>query len=171
MKRVVFITGGARSGKSSFALGLASEVEGARVFVATCEPLDEEMRARVEAHRAERARRAEKWETREEPLGVAALVAGAGKGGVVLVDCLTLWLSNVMGAGLDAEAEAGRLLSAIERSEASVFLVSNEVGMGLVPGEALSRGFRDRAGRLNQGAAALADEAYLMVAGMPVRIK
>ncbi|GAB4390832.1 MAG: bifunctional adenosylcobinamide kinase/adenosylcobinamide-phosphate guanylyltransferase [Thermodesulfovibrionales bacterium] len=170
VKKVVFITGGARSGKSSFALELASRMAGRKVFAATCRPLDAEMRARVEAHRADRARRGQGWETREETLDVAGVISAAPDG-VVLVDCLTLWLSNVMLAGRDVGAEVEGLLSAVARAGASVVLVSNEVGMGIVPEGELSRRFRDHAGWLNQRAAAMAGEAYLVVAGVPLRLK
>jgi adenosylcobinamide kinase/adenosylcobinamide-phosphate guanylyltransferase len=168
---LTFITGGARSGKSSFALGEASSRAGKRLFVATLEPRDEEMRLRAELHRAERG---PGWDTREEPLGLAAALVEAREGyDVCVVDCLTLWLSNVVHAGRDVEGEIARLVSALQgaRERLAVYAVSNEVGMGIVPENGLARRFRDYAGLLNQKVAAAADGVYLMASGIPVRIK
>jgi len=171
MARLVFITGGARSGKSAFALRGASRAGGPKLFVATLEPLDEEMKRRVELHRAGRG---DGWDTREEPLHLAGLLRGLRKGyDVAVIDCLTLWLSNVMRAGRDADKEMEELVSSLAdaRECIDVYVVSNEVGMGIVPGNEMARAFRDFAGALNQNVAALADEAYLMASGIPVRIK
>jgi adenosylcobinamide kinase/adenosylcobinamide-phosphate guanylyltransferase len=171
MGGLTFITGGARSGKSSFALREASSKAGRRLFVATLEPRDEEMRLRAELHRAERG---PGWESREEPLGLAAALSEAAEGcEVCVVDCLTLWLSNVIHAGRDVEAEIAGLVSALEdaKRHIEVYVVSNEVGMGIVPGNELARRFRDYAGLLNQKVAGAADSVYLMASGIPVRIK
>jgi adenosyl cobinamide kinase/adenosyl cobinamide phosphate guanylyltransferase len=166
--RVVFITGGARSGKSSFALDEASRAEGKKAFIATAEPLDEEMRQRIESHRAERG---PGWITFEEPLEVPRLLNEMEGYDVVLLDCLTLWLSNLMLAGRDFETESENMLAALKSAKKSVWVVSNEVGMGIVPENETARRFGDLAGRLNRAVAEISDEAYLVVSGMPLRLK
>lgn len=177
MGKITFITGGARSGKSSLALSLASGnssgQEAKRVFIATLGPLDEdldeEMKGRVEQHRRERGA---EWETIEEPLDIARLIAGLdGKYDAVVLDCLTLWLSNVMLSGREPLGEMDAFIAAIKKTEGALFIVSNEVGMGIVPENAVAREFRDLAGRLNQAVAEAATEVYLTVSGIPVRIK
>jgi adenosylcobinamide kinase/adenosylcobinamide-phosphate guanylyltransferase len=171
MGKLTFITGGARSGKSSFALKEASSQAGKRAFVATLEPRDEELRKRVERHRAERGA---EWNTFEEPLELADLLKRLNSEyDVVLIDCLTLWLSNVMHTERDVEKEISKLTTSIKRVKKSVrlFVVSNEVGMGIVPENALARAFRDHAGTLNQRVASIADEVCLMASGIPVKIK
>jgi adenosylcobinamide kinase/adenosylcobinamide-phosphate guanylyltransferase len=169
MATVVFITGGARSGKSSLALSLAEQHGSRRAFVATMEPLDEELNERVLRHKGERA---DAWETFEEPVDVAsALGRISGKFDAIVIDCLTLWLSNVMLAGRDAEKEMDALLASLRETRGTVYVVSNEIGMGIVPGNRMAREFRDLAGRLNQRVASEAAEAFLSVSGIPVRIK
>jgi adenosylcobinamide kinase/adenosylcobinamide-phosphate guanylyltransferase len=173
MGKVVLVLGGARSGKSAFALREASAASGARkAYVATARPEDEEMRERIERHRRERG---EDWWTVEEPVALpSALIALAEEGfGTIVLDCLTLWLSNLLARGEDVPVRTEELLSALEqaRSGASLFIVSNEVGTGIVPEGALARRFRDDAGWLNQKVAARADEAYLVVAGLTVKLK
>jgi len=164
-----FVTGGARSGKSALAERLARETGLARVYLATAQAFDAEMADRIARHRADRG---EDWETVEAPHDLAeALAASDGAGRVVLVDCLTLWLSNRMLAGADAEAESARLCTALSAMRAPVVAVSNEVGFGIVPDTALGRRFRDAQGRLNQQVAALADLALLVVAGLPLVLK
>ncbi|RMG98967.1 MAG: bifunctional adenosylcobinamide kinase/adenosylcobinamide-phosphate guanylyltransferase [Candidatus Dadabacteria bacterium] len=172
MARIVFVTGGARSGKSRFAQRIAEAWEGPLLYVATAEVLDDEMADRVRRHRADRGPR---WETLEEPLDLpAALRAAEGFGGA-LVDCLTLWVSNLLGrwggdeAGLAAALD--RFYRALEAFRGRICLVTNEVGSGIVPENALARRFRDLAGRVNQECAARAHEAYLVVSGLPVRLK
>lgn len=168
-RKITFITGGARSGKSTLALSLASNIAGRKAYIATCEPLDEEMRERIERHRAERS---EDWETFEEPVDISALIRDiSGKYEAVLIDCLTLWLSNVIGRGLDAGEMSQELTQSLDGASCNVIVVSNEVGMGIVPEGELSRRFRDMAGRLNQIVAAVADEVYLSVSGIPIKIK
>lgn len=162
------ITGGARSGKSSFALKEAERLPGNRAFIATMEPGDDELRQRIARHQAERG---PGWETFEEPLSVPRLFAQLQGYSVVLVDCLTLWLANLMQAGIDPEKKTDELLAAAAKAASPVFLVSNEVGMGIVPENALARQFRDQAGFMNRRVAATADEVYLVVAGIAVRIK
>jgi adenosylcobinamide kinase/adenosylcobinamide-phosphate guanylyltransferase len=169
MGRLTMITGGARSGKSTHALVRASTYAGPRAYVATAEALDEEMRARINAHKAERGGG---WETFEEPLNLADLLHDiGGTHDVILIDCLTLWLSNVMLKGLDPAGEAEALVEALSSAEADVFVVTNEVGMGIVPENDLARAFRDHAGTLNRKVAEAADEVVLTVAGIPLWLK
>ena len=168
---LVFVTGGARSGKSSFAELLAGRATGKKLYVATARSLDAEMAERIEAHRA---RRGERWETVEAPDDPSGALKDAGGYGAVLIDCLTLWVSNRMEAGLsDGEllAEARELAGAARECRALVVAVSNEVGLGIVPDNALARRFRDLAGLVNQAFAAEADEAYLTASGIPLRLK
>ena len=163
------ILGGARSGKSRFAEALASGSGRPCVYVATAQPLDGEMAERIAHHRA---RRPAGWITVEEPLDLAGAITAQGSDGrVILVDCLTLWLSNLMHAGLGPAAETDRLLAALAASGAPALLVSNEVGFGLVPETPLGRAFRDEQGRLNQRLAAEAAAAVLVVAGLPLWLK
>lgn len=166
MARLALILGGARSGKSARALALAAPP---RVFIATAEPLDDEMRARIASHKAERGA---DWGLAEAPLELArAIGAHAGEEVTLVVDCLTLWLSNLMHHGRDPEAETQTLLRALEAAEGRVVLVSNEVGMGLAPMNALGRDFRDAQGRLNQRLAAAAEHVAFVVAGLPLALK
>jgi adenosyl cobinamide kinase/adenosyl cobinamide phosphate guanylyltransferase len=171
--RVALILGGTRSGKSRYALSLAARFPAPRLFVATCEPGDEEMCARIEEHRQERG---PQWETRETPLKLAETLAGDRDGyGVVLVDCLTMWLTNLMlrepdnPAGLQQGLDD--LLQALAARRRPTILVSNEVGWGIVPENPLAREFRDQAGRLNQRVAQIADLVVLVVAGIPLLLK
>ncbi len=164
-----FVTGGARSGKSALAERLARETGLARVYVATAQAFDAEMAERIARHRADRG---EGWETVEAPHDLAdALAAADGAGRVILVDCLTLWLSNRMLADADVEAESARLCAALAALRAPVALVSNELGLGLVPETPLGRRFRDAQGRLNQQVAAVADLALFVAAGLPLVLK
>lgn len=167
MTRIILITGGARSGKSALAEARALELGRPAVYIATGEAGDAEMAARIAAHRA---RRGPDWQTHAEPLDLVAAL-GATDGRPRLVDCLTLWLSNLMLAGRDWRAEAEALLAALSRQRAPVVLVTNEVGLGIVPENRLAREFRDAAGLLNQWVAAAAEEVVLAVAGLPVRVK
>lgn len=161
------VLGGARSGKSDFALGLVERHAGARVYLATAEAGDGEMAARIARHRR---RRENGWSTLEEPLDLAAALASAG-GAAVLVDCLTLWVSNLMGAGRDVERAADALVAALPALTGPVVFVSNEVGSGIVPDNALARAFRDHAGAVNQRVAAAAARVYLVAAGLPLLLK
>ncbi|MFA6055505.1 MAG: bifunctional adenosylcobinamide kinase/adenosylcobinamide-phosphate guanylyltransferase [Thermodesulfovibrionales bacterium] len=169
MKKITFITGGAKSGKSSFALKQASSIAGKKAYIATAEALDEEMRKRIEDHRKQRGK---EWDTFEEPLMIAEVIKKiGGQYDTLVLDCLTLWLSNVMHANLNTEAEIERLISSLLSHQTSVFIVSNEVGMGIVPENEMARKFRDMTGMLNQKLAGAADEVYIVVAGIPLRIK
>ena len=163
---VILIGGGARSGKSRYALEKARAIPGSRAFVATAEPSDEEMTARIQHHREERG---EEFRTIEEPVELARIIAEA-KFDVIVIDCLTLWLSNIMFSNRICELDA--LEKATQAAEGTIIFVTNEVGSGIIPTDlALSREFRDRAGILNQRIAAIADEVYWMVFGLAQRIK
>lgn len=166
MSRIVLILGGARSGKSAYAERLVAKMAPPWVFCATAQAHDEEMRERIIRHRA---RRTAGWITVETPLEIAALVAAETR--PVLVDCLTLWLSNLMHVERCPSAEIEKLLAAAASSKASLTFVSNEVGLGIVPDNILAREFRDHAGRLHQALAAKASRVVFMVAGIPMMVK
>jgi len=167
MARVSLVLGGARSGKSARALALAGGPP--RVFVATAEALDGEMRSRIARHQAERGG---SWGLVEAPLDLAEAVReNASEGVTLLVDCLTLWLSNLMHHGRDVEAETAALIETLSAAPGRVVVVSNEVGLGLVPETALGRAFRDAQGRLNQRVAAMADHVEFVAAGLPLALK
>ena len=170
--KVYFITGGARSGKSSFAEKLALGLAGKRAYIATAQALDAEMAAKIEKHRKDRGN---SWDTYEEPLAVAELLGKLSSShDIVLLDCLTLWLSNVMahtdGDGAVA-ARSEELAKAIIEFGGVLIVVSNEVGLGIVPDNPLARKFRDFAGMLNQKVAQAAQEVYFTASGIPVKIK
>lgn len=166
------IIGGARSGKSAQAQALAEgEAQrrgGAAVMIATAEALDDEMRERIARHRAERG---PGWRTLETPLEVAEAISRLDPADCAVVDCLTLWLSNLMFAERDLEAATEALLQAAGRSQSEIILVTNEVGMSIVPENALARRFRDEAGRLNRRVAERADQVTVMFAGIPLQLK
>lgn len=162
--RLDFVLGGARSGKTSVALARAEASGLAPVMVATAQAFDAEMEARIAAHRAERAAA---WGLVEEPLALSdVLDREARPERILVVDCLTLWLSNVMLAERDGEAEIATLATALRRLAGPAILVSNEVGLGIVPENALARRFRDLQGRLNREVAGCADRVTLVVAGL-----
>jgi adenosylcobinamide kinase/adenosylcobinamide-phosphate guanylyltransferase len=166
---LMLVLGGARSGKSRHAERLALASGLAPVYLATAQALDDEMARRIAAHRA---RRGPHWRTVEEPLDLlGALQRECAPGRIVLVDCLTLWLSNLMVAGREVEAESARLLEALSGLAGPVVLVSNEVGQGVVPDNAMARQFVDHAGFLHQGIAERADAVVCMTAGLPHRLK
>ena len=171
-KRLTLILGGARAGKSTFAQQLAAK--GERVlFVATAEAGDQDMAERIKAHRASRP---VEWDTLEEPLDLAgALARVVDRYDTVLLDCLTLWVSNLLlraaPAGADIPAEVGKLLEAYGRGTADWIVVSNEVGLGVVPPTELGRAYADELGRANQIAATAADDVYFVAAGLPLNLK
>ncbi len=166
---VTLILGGARSGKSAHGEARAERRSGALVYLATAEARDGEMELRIAAHRA---RRGPRWTTVEEPLELdGALMRAASPDGAVLVDCLTLWLANLIEAGRDVEAEGSALAATLATLPGAVILVSNEVGLGIVPDNAAAREFRDHAGRLHQGIAAAAGRVLFMAAGLPLTLK
>jgi adenosylcobinamide kinase/adenosylcobinamide-phosphate guanylyltransferase len=171
--RLTLICGGAKSGKSSYAQSLAESYPGPRLYVATAEALDDEMHSRIARHQKSRG---PQWQTREEPLDLAAVLKEAdGNYGVILVDCLTLWLSNLLTRPprnqVDPALEIDRLVAALTTLQTPLLLVSNEVGGGIVPDNALAREFRDMSGSLNQRLAQLADRVVLVVCGLPLVLK
>jgi adenosyl cobinamide kinase/adenosyl cobinamide phosphate guanylyltransferase len=167
VSKLTLVLGGARSGKSRYAESLIARLPPPWLYVATAEAGDEEMTARIRAHRA---RRGPDWRTIEASRHLVAALQKAGTT-PVLVDCLTLWLSNLMLAGVDTEAETTHLEKALGAAAAPVVLVANEVGSGIVPDHPLGRKFRDLQGMLNQRMAASADHVVLMVAGLPLALK
>lgn len=166
------VLGGARSGKSAFAQAAAEakagETGGRPVMVATAQAFDAEMTERIARHRQDRG---SAWTTLEAPLDIAGALRGLRIGDVVVVDCLTLWLSNLMLDDRDLAAAAAELVAAVGGFDGTLWLVSNEVGFGIVPDNALARRFRDEAGRLHQALAQAADAVVLVVAGLTLRLK
>ena len=163
------ILGGARSGKSRYALELGESVSEDRVFVATGVGFDVGMRERIERHRKDRDA---SWRTVEESVAVWDVIGSeCGEGRVVVLDCLTLWLNNLMLEGRDVESDLERLVEVLEGVEGDVILVSNEIGLGLVPDTELGREFRDLHGRMNQRVAGVCDRVLFMVAGLGVVVK
>jgi adenosylcobinamide kinase/adenosylcobinamide-phosphate guanylyltransferase len=171
---VTLVLGGARSGKSRYAERLIEQAAAHGTYCATAEPGDDETMARIAAHRARRheAGRGGFWHTVEAPLAVStAIAAEAASDRPLLIDCLTLWLSNQLLAGRCVEAETAVLAAALREAAGPVVLVANEVGLGLVPETPLGRRFRDEAGRLNQEVAGLADRVVFIAAGLPLALK
>lgn len=177
MARTIFITGGARSGKSRFAEELAQRFGAPLGYLATAQALDSEMEERIRQHQA---RRGTAWQTIEEPLHLPqCLACNDGVHKAILVDCVTLWLSNLLlhYEDLDEEVEerimdnVHRLTNTLREIRTPVILVSNEVGQGIVPENRMARLFRDIAGRTNQMLAAAADEAHVVISGIPLRLK
>jgi len=168
MKALTLVTGGAKSGKSRFAEGLVTQTGRSRVYIATAEAWDDEMRARIAAHRADRG---QAWRTIEAPRDVAGALGGVDADEVVLLDCATLWLTNEMLADADLEASAEGLLTALVACPAPVVVVTNELGWSIVPDNALARRFRDEQGRLNQRLAARADLVVAVISGLPLVLK
>jgi adenosylcobinamide kinase/adenosylcobinamide-phosphate guanylyltransferase len=178
MARIIFITGGSRSGKSAHGQALAESIAGPRVYIATCPVVDEEMAARIQKHRAQR--QTSDWQTIEEPIDLAGTLRGTRESSVRLIDCLTLWINNLLyqaqGQAQEVtEDDIARLcadvLSVCSELPGDVIFIANEVGMGIVPDNPLSRRYRDLAGRCNQIMAAGADRVILMISGLPLKIK
>jgi adenosylcobinamide kinase/adenosylcobinamide-phosphate guanylyltransferase len=166
---VTLVLGGARSGKSSFAERLVVDHRRGCVYLATAEIHDDEMAKRVRQHQA---RRDALWRNVEAPLDICrTLEAETEQGAAVLVDCLTLWLSNLMHAGRDPETETAMLIKALGQCGGPVVFVANEVGLGIVPDNKLARDFRDHAGRMNQRLAAVSDAVFFIAAGLPMQLK
>lgn len=163
-----FILGGASSGKSAFAETLVVATNAPRVYIATSQAYDDEMKSKISSHRESRG---EGWRTIESPLNTSQALADVQNDEVVLLDCATMWLSNHLLADSDIDRETKTLLAAITACKGRVVTVSNEVGMGIVPENALARRFRDAQGKLNQKLAASADLAVLVVAGLPLVLK
>lgn len=177
MGTVILVTGGTRSGKSVFAQTLAEEIDGSRCFIATCPVTDEEMAARIKKHQQSRGTGV--WSTVEETLAIADVVS-RDEYDLYLVDCLTLWISNLMmersstPAGCSEEfieTITGQLLKAVSAIRATVIFVTNEVGTGIVPDNELARRYRDLVGTCNRIVAAAADEAVLVSCGLPLYLK
>ena len=169
--RLILIGGGARSGKSRLGIACAHALGKRRLFIATAERSDDEMRDRIERHRAERGA---VFDTLEEPRALPEALAADRDHDVVLVDCLTIWISNLLVDGMAPDAveqRVGALMAALADRRAHVVIVSNEVGMGLVPETALGRVFRDLTGRAHQRIAAVADELYLAAMGVLLRLR
>lgn len=162
------ILGGARSGKSAFAERLATSTNRPRAYIATSQAFDAEMEAKIAKHRQDRG---PDWQTIETPLDIGSALAEVTPNSVVLIDCLTLWLSNQMHAEADIDAEITNLLTVLSATPNPVICVSNEVGMGLVPDTPLGRQFRDFQGRLNREIAEQADLAVFVAAGLPLALK
>ena len=167
---ITLVLGGARSGKSAFAEKLIMDLPPPWTYLATAAPHDgdDEMAVRIAAHKA---RRDARWQTIEAPLDLADTIGERTDNRPLLVDCLSLWLSNCLLAGRNIEAECDGLITALQTRTGPVILVANEVGLGIVPDNALARVFRDAAGTLNQRVAALASDVYFIAAGLPLRLK
>lgn len=167
---ITLIGGGSRSGKSSFGLSYARERGSRLAFIATAQSLDGEMADRIRKHQADRGA---EFTTYEEPLAIASLISSLDASfDAIVVDCLTLWVSNLLLSGNDHLEDAfEKLVGTSSRSQARIIFISNEVGCGIVPENALARRFRDEAGRLNQLAAAAATEVYWMAFGIPMQLK
>jgi adenosylcobinamide kinase / adenosylcobinamide-phosphate guanylyltransferase len=166
--RLVLVLGGARSGKSGYAERLVTATPGPWAYLATAEALDVEMAERITLHQAQRAAG---WQTHDTPLALAGALDALPPEQPALVDCLTLWLTNHLLADHDLEAESAALEVAMARRSGLTVCVANEVGLGIVPDNALARRFRDAAGRLNQRLAQRADQVVFMVAGLPLMVK
>ena len=185
--KIIFITGGARSGKSAYALSNATRISGDKTYIATAEALDKEMRERIEKHKRQRGK---EWDTFEEPLKIAKVIKEIeGKYTAIVLDCLTLWLSNILIRTQNTENRTETVemeieglldsLSLFKKSPVcgggsgfcSLYIVSNEVGMGIVPENDMARKFRDTAGFLNQRVAEIAHEVYLLISGIALKVK
>jgi adenosylcobinamide kinase/adenosylcobinamide-phosphate guanylyltransferase len=168
MKRVTFVIGGARSGKSAYAESLAKAVK-SPTYIATAEQIDGEMSERIALHRQ---RRGGRWRTVEEPVQISAVIALVDeKNGFILADCITVWLNNLLFHEENIEAHLSALTETLAEARGHIVLVANEVGLGIVPDNALARHFRDVAGRVNQAIAHIADEVVFMAAGLPTQLK
>jgi len=165
---LTLITGGAASGKSAFAENLVRALGGRRHYLATAQAFDAEMRAKIQNHQVMRG---VDWITHEEPIDPASVLATLQSGDILLLDCATLWLTNLMLADHDIAAETAKLMTAIDATPAKIVVVSNEVGSGIVPQDALSRRFRQCQGELNQLLAAKAALAVAVLSGLPLVLK
>ncbi|HVZ03340.1 bifunctional adenosylcobinamide kinase/adenosylcobinamide-phosphate guanylyltransferase [Hyphomicrobium sp.] len=165
---LTLVLGGARSGKSVYAESLLTALPPPWAYVATAEPFDDEMRQRIDIHQR---RRGTGWVAHEAPFDLARVLAGKAVETPCLIDCLTLWVSNLILADRDIVQETETLIAALSKRAAPCIMVSNEVGLGIVPDNALARRFRDEAGRLNQRIAAVADRVVFVAAGLPMNLK
>lgn len=178
MSRLIYISGGCRSGKSAYAQRLAENTPGRRAYLATCPLIDTEMEQRIALHQRQRANR--EWETIEAPLDLTGAIEHAEDFDVLLIDCLTLWVNNLLyeaeqkGVSLSEQMiskQCTELVAVCRKRNQTIIFVSNELGMGLVPADSVSRRYRDCLGRCNQTIAKLADEAIFMVSGIPLTLK
>ena len=173
MSGIVFVTGGARSGKTGHALEIVEELSrktgAAKIYLATAQAWDDEMKDRIQRHKLERG---PDWSTLEEPMELVRTIREhSRKDTILLVDCLTLWLTNILLADADIDAERKALVAALGEAKGPIVLVSNEVGLGIVPENKLARRFRDEAGWLNQAVAKRAEKAVLIASGLPLVLK
>lgn len=178
MARIVLVTGGARSGKSDFAQGFAEKSKGPHYFVATCQPLDQEMKQRISLHQNQRSPAI--WQTIEEPLELAQVITKINRKSTILIDCITLWISNLLHAAkaggtvfdhVMLDAHLAPLITTLTQSAHTVVIVTNEVGQGIVPANQLARTYRDLVGTCNRVMARHAQTVYLVTCGIPVKIK
>ena len=168
LPKLSFIMGGAASGKSAYAEGLFGAHDGTKIYLATAQPFDSEMESKISRHKIMRG---EGWDTVERPIDIATVFAQPAPDSAILFDCATLWLSNLLLASINIDNARGTLILALNACPVPVVIVSNEVGAGIVPADAISREFRQAQGRLNQELAACADYAALVVAGIPITLK
>lgn len=167
MSRVTLILGGARSGKSRYAEGLAGKHKGPKTYIATAEVIDSEMQDRIAQHRKQRGKG---WNTQEAPLDLVTALA-VHRTGFVLIDCITVWIGNLLHHGRDVRAEMKKLCETLSATSARIVIVSNEVGLSIVPDNTLARVFRDEQGFANQLIAEAADEVIFVAAGLPLVLK
>ncbi len=168
MGRIIFVVGGAASGKSAYAERLARASGKPKTYIATLQAYDDEMRDKIAKHQRDRG---DDWTTLEAPMDICVPLADADPDHIVLLDCVTLWLTNIMLAEKDIEKEVDGFLKALKSASSDVVVVSNEVGMGIVPDNALSRRFRAAQGSLNQRLARVSDSVVTVIAGMPLALK
>ena len=178
MAHLIYISGGCRSGKSDYAQKLAESLPGKRAYLATCPLIDEEMEQRIALHQQQRIK--QQWETIETPIDLTGTIETAGDFDILLIDCLTLWINNLLyeaeqkGETLTEQMisnQCAELVNVCRKTNQTIIFVSNELGMGLVPADSVSRRYRDCLGRCNQTIARLADKAIFMVSGIPLTLK
>ena len=168
---LAFVIGGIKSGKTKFALKKAEELNSGKLYyIATARAVDEEMKERIEKHKIERG---EKWITIEEPIEVDRVLKVIPKGSVIIIDCLTTWLTNLLIENYDVEEKTNKLLDILlkTKTDLDLFLISNEVGLGIIPDNTLGRKFVDLSGNLHQKVAQIADEVYFILCGCEIKIK
>ena len=166
---ITFVLGGARSGKSQFAEQLCQEKSKERIYIATAQAYDHEMKSRISIHQH---RRDQTWRTVDCPIELPKVISELNMpDGAVLVDCLTLWTTNIMLGERDIAADTAALITALKNASCPIILVANEVGLGIVPDNKMGRDFRDHAGRVNQAVAAASDQVYFIAAGLPLKLK